>query len=91
MSRPCGTLPSGLPDDCLAEVEERISAACADEADEDLPHLEALLTHRDRLRDHPTWPFNTAFVYQLVVYLIIPPIAWAGAALVEQFVTSWLN
>jgi hypothetical protein len=23
MSRPCGTLPSGLPDDCLAEVEER--------------------------------------------------------------------
>jgi hypothetical protein len=22
-ARPCGTLPSGLPDDCLAPVEER--------------------------------------------------------------------
>jgi hypothetical protein len=49
--------------------------------------LETLLAHRDRLREQRTWPLSTALVSRLVLYLIIPPVAWVGAALVETFVS----
>jgi len=75
----------------LGGVEDRIAAAYGDEASKDLRRFEALLAHRDRLRDQSTWPFSTAFVSRFVAYLVIPPIAWAGAALVEQVVTNWLD
>ena len=51
-----------------------------------MQQLESLLAHRDRLREQSTWPLSTALVSRVFLYLIIPPLAWAGAALVELLV-----
>ncbi len=50
--------------------------------------LEALLAHRDRLRTARTWPLSSATLSRVLLYLVLPPLAWAGAALVEQ-VIEW--
>ena len=75
----------------LARIEDAIERTRNDPAQENLADLEALLSHRDRLHDQPTWPFSTALASRLVFYLVIPPIAWVGAAFVEQLVTQWFG
>ena len=72
-------------------IEEAIEQTRNDPAQENLADLEALLSHRDRLHDQPTWPFSTALASRLVFYLVIPPIAWVGAASAEQLVTQWFG
>ena len=37
-----------------------------------------------------TWPFDTGALTRLSLYLIIPPLTWAGAALIERLVDSAL-
>jgi hypothetical protein len=74
----------------LARVEKHIDAAIAGGARDDLPRFEALLSHRDRLHGLSTWPLSTALVSRVFVYLIIPPLAWAGAALVERLLEGWM-
>jgi hypothetical protein len=68
----------------IAEIDERIEAAS--QAPDDLPRFEALLAHRDRLREQHTWLLSSALLSRLFFYLIIPPLAWVGAALVERWV-----
>jgi hypothetical protein len=46
--------------------------------------LETLLAHRDRLRGARTRPLGTRLLSRALLYLVFPPLAWAGAALVEQ-------
>ena len=58
---------------------------------EDILRFETLLAHRERLRDQRTWPFSTALMSRLFIYLIIPPLAWAGAAVVETMVTRLMD
>jgi len=53
--------------------------------------LEALLAHRDRLLDARTWPLDLRLLSRIFIYLIIPPMAWAGAALVERLVNTALE
>jgi hypothetical protein len=53
--------------------------------------LEALLQRRDRIERLPTWPINLAMVSRLLIYGVIPPAAWVGAALMERFVESLLE
>jgi len=53
--------------------------------------LEALLAHRDRLRAARTWPLSTGLLSRVLLYLVIPPLAWAGAALVERVVDQLLG
>lgn len=53
--------------------------------------LEALLAHRDRLKAVRTWPLETALLSRVVIYLVIPPLAWAGAAVVQNFVDRILG
>jgi len=53
--------------------------------------LEALLAHRDRLRGTGTWPLSTGLLSRVGLYLILPPLAWAGAAVVERLVDRLLG
>jgi hypothetical protein len=53
--------------------------------------LESLLAHRDRLLGARTWPLDLRLVWRIFIYLIIPPLAWAGAALVERMVDAALG
>ncbi|MEM1436855.1 MAG: hypothetical protein AAGG11_22605 [Pseudomonadota bacterium] len=52
----------------------------------DVEPLELLLGHRDRIAAIPDWPLNTRLITRAIVYVIIPPLAWVAAALVDNVV-----
>jgi len=45
--------------------------------------LELLLQRRERLKGVHTWPLDIAVITRLLLYVIVPPLAWLGAAYVE--------
>jgi hypothetical protein len=73
----------------LAQIEAMIQASRDGTTLEGILQLETLLAHRDRLREQKTWPLSSALISRVLFYLVIPPLAWAGAALVEIGV-DWL-
>lgn len=75
----------------LAEVREMIRAMPKSLTMEHVSALEPLLQRRDRVESLATWPLNLAMVSRLLIYGVIPPAAWVGAALVERFVEGILE
>jgi hypothetical protein len=60
-----------------------------DETDRhDFATLETITAHIDRVRAMPNWPIDVQTVTRVFAYVIIPPLAWVGAALVENFINS---
>lgn len=53
--------------------------------------LEPILSHRDRLASLRPWLVSTDLVSRFLLYLIFPPLAWAGAAIVERIVDQLLS
>jgi hypothetical protein len=74
----------------LEKVERQLGelGSAAPDSAEGSARLEALLAHRDRLRAARTWPLSTGLLSRVVLYLVIPPLAWAGAAVVERVVDA---
>jgi hypothetical protein len=56
-----------------------------------LQTLETLMQHRDRIAETLLWPINRSLYSRLAFYIVIPPIAWLGAAFVEFGVERLLN
>ncbi len=54
----------------------------------DYAKLEPLLTYRREVIAAPEWPFDTTVIGRLAIYLIIPPLTWIGAALIEILVDT---
>ncbi len=54
-----------------------------------LEEVAPLLTYRREIVQVSTWPFDGSNVTRLLFYMIIPPLTWAGAALIENLV-DWL-
>ncbi len=52
----------------------------------DITMLETLASHLDRVRALPNWPIDLQLVTRLFGYVILPPFAWAAAAMVENFI-----
>jgi hypothetical protein len=75
----------------LAQIDALVGEADRGGSPAALQSFETLLAHRQRLRGQRTWPLDTALLSRLFVYLIIPPLAWAGAAVVERVVTRMLE
>jgi len=79
----------------LAVLNERIEACqnAAGEVDVEsktFDRLVQLLNYRREITLISTWPFDVGNITRLAFYLIIPPLTWAGAALIEVVVTSML-
>lgn len=55
-----------------------------------MEQLAPLLHYRREIAQVSTWPFDTSAVTRMMFYLIIPPLTWAGAALIENLVDSFL-
>ena len=53
---------------------------------DDTQHLELVSAHIDRVQQISSWPIDVRLVTRIVSYIIIPPLAWVGAALVEGYV-----
>lgn len=77
-----------------AAKEHRIGVlqAAIDSADRDrVADLEALVAHRERMLHLSTWPVDLSILSRVGLYLIIPPLAWVGAALVETLVQGYIE
>ena len=60
------------------------------EYDGDRVGLELLLAHRERIAALSPWPLDMRLLSRALFYLVIPPAAWVGAALVERLVEQVL-
>ena len=56
----------------------------------DYERVNPLLTYRREIASVPEWPFDTSVMGRLAIYLIIPPLTWIGAALIEILIDSAL-
>ncbi len=52
----------------------------------DFGQLALLTEHRETVRGFNSWPLDVGLVGKVLFYVIIPPLAWVAAALVEQLV-----
>ncbi len=50
--------------------------------------LNPLLIYRREITQMSEWPFDTSVMGRLALYLIIPPLTWVGAALIENLVDA---
>jgi len=75
----------------LANLNDRIAAAPRDDEDPAaLRSLNELLSYRRELRLTSAWPFDVPILIRLMLYLILPPLTWVGAALIENLVDALL-
>ncbi|MEZ5572666.1 MAG: hypothetical protein R3E64_11655 [Halioglobus sp.] len=77
----------------LASVNARIatqldSTGSIDLDSDDLEKILPLLAYKREIAQASTWPFDSDNVTTLLFYLIIPPLTWAGAALIEHLVDA---
>ena len=56
----------------------------------DLQALNPLLIYRREISAVSEWPFDVSVVARLGLYMIIPPLTWVGAALIENLVDAVL-
>jgi tryptophan-rich sensory protein len=75
----------------LASVDASIATAGRDHATDALVHLNALLERRGYLQGLHTWPLDLGGLARVGFYLVIPPLAWVGAALVEMLVQALVD
>lgn len=69
------------------EHADRLAAAMSGaQTASEVSELETLLAHRERIRELRTWPLDMAMLSRFAFYVVIPPLAWIGAALVEMIV-----
>ncbi len=64
----------------LAHLADQIAAVRSDEP----AVLETLLAHRDRISSTREWPVDHRVFSRAMLYLVVPPLAWVGAAIVER-------
>jgi hypothetical protein len=75
----------------LADVNARLSLASVPQgAIGDVVALAPLLSWRREVTALPDWPFDIGIVGRLALYLIIPPLTWVGAALIQHVVETFL-
>jgi hypothetical protein len=52
--------------------------------------MEALLSHRDRIAESVTWPIDVKLASRIALYVVLPPIAWSAAAMVEMLIERFI-
>lgn len=66
----------------IVDLQQRIRQCARD----DVARLETLVSHRDRVQAVHTWPLDLRLLFRVLFYLVLPPLAWIAAALVENAV-----
>jgi hypothetical protein len=75
----------------LEEVSAEIHSAPEDSSHNSMQQLELLLQRRARIKALHTWPLDIAIWSRLFFYGLIPPLAWAGSAIMEVIVSRFLG
>ncbi len=63
----------------------------SDLAREKMAELTPLLAYRQEIARISTWPFDIGSLTRLILYLVIVPLTWAGAALIERLVDLFVQ
>lgn len=84
---PLWGLRSNIAKRKAARVEE-LRAQLADVDRSDIRKLEPISAHIVRVEDTPSLPIDTQVVARVFAYVIIPPLAWVAAALVENLIDT---
>lgn len=83
-----------LREQTLSELDARLDAITsgniAKASAEDLFQLDAVLDMRERVARAPSWPFDVDALKRILLYIVLPPLTWAAAAIVEMFIDSLL-
>lgn len=76
----------------LADLDRRIRVLPLPDPEqpESFEPLVPLLAYRREVAQAPEWPFDVGVLARLGLYLIIPPLTWVGAALIENVVDALL-
>ena len=69
----------------VQELERQLAAINR----QDVVALETVSAHIDRVRHVSSWGLDVALLVRVLSYVVIPPLAWVGAALVENLVDSF--
>lgn len=75
----------------LEEINAEIDRLPRTLALADVGHLNALLDLRAHVQHCRSWPMDLSIFSRVVLYVLIPPLAWIGAALVELTLDSFLQ
>ena len=67
----------------LQEMHRQVSNASRVAEPDSLAQVELLMQHRDRIQRTSAWPIDLSIASRLILYIVIPPLAWVGAAVVE--------
>ncbi|MEM9396834.1 MAG: hypothetical protein AAF991_05095 [Pseudomonadota bacterium] len=78
----------------LRELDSRLALLPVDNvagaAANELQEIDLLLDMRERVAQAPGWPFDLNGVKRILFYIVLPPLTWAAAALVEMMIESAL-
>ena len=75
----------------LARINLRLASLRAGSGYErNFRQVSTLLDMREHIERVPDWPVNTGVIGRLGFYLIIPPLTWVGAAMIENLVDAVL-
>lgn len=75
----------------LRELNRQIASASKSLEVDKVNKLEILLQRRERVANCSTWPIDIAILQRFLFYIIIPPLAWIGAALVESAIDGLIQ
>lgn len=75
----------------LAELDAAIGVANRDLEVGPVEHLDHLVSLRNHVARAREWPLNTTALSRVGLYIVIPPFAWTGAALIEIALTRMLG
>lgn len=77
----------------VTRINAAIEAAPVDETDpvQKAAIVGPLLQYRREILEVPEWPFDLGFVARIGLYLLIPPVTWVGAALIEILVDTAIS
>ena len=71
----------------LVEIQSALDACERN----DFPKLSMFTEHRAAVKGFSAWPINVGLISKALFYLVIPPLAWIAAALVEQAVERFVG
>lgn len=74
----------------LERINREIQQASTELQADALLHLNGLLQRRVQIQGLRTWPMDLSLFARFILYVLIPPLAWAGAAVTELFLDSFL-
>lgn len=66
----------------ITQLQQQLDTTPRDE----LPQLETITAHIDRVKGLPNWPIDVRLVTRIFFYVVIAPLAWVCAALVERLI-----